>query len=176
MYRDNTLIPSEAIRLAALGTLLERPMPYAALASQIRHFVERVTGPSLDLLGTSLELLCHEGLAATDGVADTRETAELRITDAGREAFRVLMTSNVRAPANDVSKLVIALKIRFLDLLDAADREEQAVLLIEMCETELARLKDLQASYGTGPLGDWLGLEIAQVTQRLDWFQALQTR
>ena len=32
MYRDNTLIPTEAIRLAALGTLAMRPMRYGDLA------------------------------------------------------------------------------------------------------------------------------------------------
>lgn len=173
MYRDNTLIPSEAIRLAALGTLAEGPMAYAALAREIRHFVERVTGPSLDLLGTSLELLCYEGLAESDGGNATAENAVLRVTDGGREAFRTLMTSNVRAPANEVSKLVIALKVRFLDLLDAADREEQALLLVEMCATELARLQDLRSAHASGHLGDWLDLEIAQVKQRLAWFQGL---
>ena len=64
MYRDNTLIPTEAIRLAALGSLAEGDKQYAELASEIRYFVARITGPSLDLLGSSLELLHYEGLAS----------------------------------------------------------------------------------------------------------------
>ena len=53
MYRDNTLIPTEAVRLAALGSLAEGDKQYAELASEIRYFVARITGPSLDLLGSS---------------------------------------------------------------------------------------------------------------------------
>ncbi len=62
MYKDNSLIPSEAVRLAALGLLAMRPRAYADLARDIRHFTARIVGPSLDLLGPSLELLKIEGL------------------------------------------------------------------------------------------------------------------
>ena len=62
MYKDNSLIPSEAVRLAALGLLAKRPRVYADLARDIRHFTARIVGPSLDLLGPSLELLKIEGL------------------------------------------------------------------------------------------------------------------
>ncbi|MCG8548344.1 MAG: hypothetical protein MJE12_29445, partial [Alphaproteobacteria bacterium] len=51
MYRDNTLIPTEAVRLAALGSLMEGERRYADLASEVRNFVGRIAGPSLDLLG-----------------------------------------------------------------------------------------------------------------------------
>ena len=173
MYRDNTLIPTEAIRLAALGSLVESEKCYAELASEIRYFVARVAGPSLDLLGDSLELLSYEELAQpTDGGAMT-DGAPLRITEAGHDAFRTLMTSNVRAPVNDVSKLVIALKIRFLHLIPAEDRREQVEMLIEMCEVELARLDELRRNYAQPLLADWLDLEIAQLTDRLAWFRAL---
>ena len=57
MYRDNTLIPAEAVRLAALGSLVDGDKSYGDLAREIRFFVARIVGPSLDLLGTSLELL-----------------------------------------------------------------------------------------------------------------------
>jgi hypothetical protein len=66
----------------------------------------------------------------------------LRITDEGRAAFHSLMTTNVRGLANDLSRLVVALKMRFLPLLSAEDRREQAEFLAEACETELARLQD----------------------------------
>lgn len=174
MYRDNTLIPTEAIRLAALGSLAEGDKQYADLASEIRYFVARVAGPSLDLLGTSLELLHYEGLAVPVDGGAVQEGAILQITPAGREAFLALMTSNVRAPVNEVSKLVIALKMRFLHLLSQDDRRDQADMLAEMCETELARLNELRGGYTQEPLAQWLDLEIAQLQQRLDWFVALE--
>lgn len=174
MYRDNTLIPTEAVRLVALGNLMEGERAYADLASEIRYFVGRIIGPSLDLLGTSLELLTYEGLVETEG-EENADDEVLRITAAGREAFVTLMTSNVRAPVNDVAKLVVALKLRFLHLLDDPDRAEQTTILVEMCETELARLEDLLSRYEEGYLRDWLILEIDQLKQRLDWFHSIET-
>ena len=176
MYRDNTLIPTEAIRLAALGTLMERDARYGALASEVRYFVGRIIGPSLDLLGTSLELLTYEGLIEAVGGEEGEASATdalLRITQQGRAAFAELMTSHVRAPINDVSRLVVALKMRFLHLLDAPARAEQSAMLVEMCETELARLEDLRTRYREGKLADWLALEIGYLRSRLDWFRSL---
>lgn len=180
MYRDNTLIPAEAVRLAALGSLVEAEKSYAELAREIRFFVARIVGPSLDLLGSSLELLRHEGLiAAKDGTAATEslpDDSTLHVTVEGRAAFHALMTSNVRGLASDLSRLVIALKMRFLPLMPEADRHEQAEILAEACENELARLKDLRQSYGSGFLAEWLDHEIAEATQRHDWFTALDER
>src|SRR3546814_12947694 len=45
VYRDNTLIPSEAVRLLSLGMLAGRPMSYAELARSVRPFTGRVLGP-----------------------------------------------------------------------------------------------------------------------------------
>lgn len=180
MYRDNTLIPAEAVRLAALGSLVEADKSYGDLAREIRFFVARIVGPSLDLLGTSLELLRFEGLVeAADGTAVTEslpDETRLDITEDGRAAFHTLMTSNVRGLANDLSRLVIALKMRFLPLLPENDRHEQAEILAEACESELARLKDLRQSYGSGFLAQWLDHEIAEATERHDWFTALDGR
>jgi Putative AphA-like transcriptional regulator len=61
MFRDNSLIPAEAIRLAALGMLAESQRRYSDLAGEIRHLTSRIVGPSLDLMGTSLELQRYEG-------------------------------------------------------------------------------------------------------------------
>ncbi len=180
MYRDNTLIPAEAVRLAALGSLVDGDKSYGDLAREIRFFVARIVGPSLDLLGTSLELLRLEGLIeAADGTAATEtlpDESVLRITGEGKTAFQTLMTSNVRGLANDLSRLVIALKMRFLPLLSEGDRHEQAEILAEACETELARLQDLRANYGDGFLAEWLDHEIAEATERRDWFTALDGR
>ncbi len=172
MYRDNTLIPTEAIRLAALGALIEGERRYADLASEIRHFVGRVAGPSLDLLGTSLEVLGYEGLAKLED-PDGEGGAMLRITEEGRAQFVMLMTSGIRAPVNDVSKLVIALKMRFLDLLDREDRLDQIELMREMSEGEVARLRDLRNRDANGVFSNWLDFEIDQLEQRIDWLENL---
>jgi DNA-binding PadR family transcriptional regulator len=172
MYRDNTLIPTEAIRLAALGMLAEGKIGYAALAREVRRFVGLMVGPSLDMMGPSLELLCVEGLARADGDISDNPDALLAITVQGRSEFEKLMTSNVRAPVNDVSKLVIALKLRYLHLLDGDHRAAQIEMLSEMCETELSRLEQLQDGAPEGRFADWLAFEIAQLRERVDWFKA----
>ncbi len=174
MYRDNTLIPSEAIRLLALGILATGEMPYAELASEVRYFAGHVVGPSLDLVGSPIEVLKVEGLiaAAGDGGAD----APLRITQAGRDELTRLLTSNLRTPVSDINKLIITLKMRFLHLLEPGDRRLQAEIMIEMCERQLVRLIELRAHHAEAPghLSSWLDHEIDQSRARLAWFRNLQ--
>ncbi len=182
MYRDNTLIPSEAIRLLALGVLATRERPYAELAHEVRHFVGHVVGPSLDLVGAPIEVLKVEGLIeeietrAADGDSDSDAAPPLRITEAGRDELTRLLTSNLRAPVSDINKLIITLKMRFLHLLSPAERRLQAEILIEMCERQLARLTELRGRHGDAPghLPSWLDHEIDQTRERLDWFRDLQ--
>ena len=179
MYRDNTLIPSEAIRLLALGILATQECPYAQLAHEVRHFVGHVVGPSLDLVGAPIEVLKVEGLieeAGTRAAAD-ESAPPLRITEAGRDELERLLTSNLRAPVSDINKLIITLKMRFLHLLEPAERRLQAEILIEMCERQLARLTELHGYHGNAPghLPSWLDHEIDQTRERLQWFRDLQT-
>lgn len=172
MYRDKTLIPTEAIRLCALGILSDGPQRYGELAAAVRHFASRVMGPSLDILGTSIELLRLEGLIEPvegNGIADD---AALRITDGGRAELMTLLKSRVRTPVDDLNKLVVALKMRFFHLLDATEQHEQLDLLIEATEGEITRLRDLHASQKNGLLADWLGHDIAQLEARKEWFEA----
>ncbi len=171
MYADNTLTPKEAVRLCALGTLAAQPMRYSALANAIRHFVSRLLGPSLDVMGTSLELLKYEGLIeAVDG-ADVKDDAELAITDAGQAELRALLTANIRLGAAELNKLIVALKFRFLHLLDKTDQRTQADLLVEVCENELARLDDLRGHHAGdgGFLVQWLDHDISLLERRLAW-------
>ncbi len=93
-------------------------MRYADLAGAIRHFTSRIVGPSLDLMGTSLELLRYDGLIeALDGTG-MEDNAVLTVTSAGKKEFETLMRSNIRAPSSDdLNKLIITLKLRFLHLL-----------------------------------------------------------
>lgn len=183
MLRDKSLIPTEAIRLAALGILASGARRYAALAGEVRHFVSRLTGPSLDLLGTSIELLRYEGLIepvdGTKAGAPTTADTVFAITPHGRETLNRLLTAHVRAVSNDFNKLVVALKMRFLHLLAPADQLMQAEILADVAEGELARLSDLlahESAAGDGYLGEWLTEEIRQVEVRLAWFRRLETR
>lgn len=179
MYRDNSLMPKEAVRLAALGTLIQSgPLRYAELAGAVRYFLDRITGPSLDLMGTSLEMLRYEGLIeALDGTG-MEDNALLGPTDTGRAEFALLMRANVRAPSADgLNKLIIALKLRFLRELDRESQIDQIDHLVSLYETELARLGDLKrAETGAGPFAEWLDQDIAQAQDRLDWFRGLLER
>lgn len=185
MYRDNSLMPKEAVRLAALGHLrMNGTSLYAALAAAVRHFTSRVVGPSLDLMGTSLEMLRLEGLiTATGGTGNAAEPLDgnplLSLTPSGIEAFETLMRATVRAPSTDeINKLVIALKLRFLHLLDSESQIEQVDSLIDLCEAELVRFSDLQHHYAgeAGYLGAWLEQDITHTRERLLWFRDLYAR
>ena len=140
MFADNTLTPKEAVRLCALGTIATAPMRYSDLAGSVRHFCSRVMGPSLDLMGLSIELLRYEGLVdAVDGKG-MEDDALLAISDSGRRELRALLTAKLR-PSSDLSKLLIALKFRFLHLLEKKDKLGQMDMLLDLCEL------------GTGPPG-----------------------
>ncbi|MBF0095503.1 MAG: hypothetical protein HQL33_07670 [Alphaproteobacteria bacterium] len=177
MFADQTLTPREAVRLCALGTIAAGHMRYSALAGAVRHFISRISGPSLELLGPSIELLRYERLVEpVDGPVSgwgMEDDALLRITLAGWSEFRRLMTARTR-PSSDLSKLITALKFRFLHLLDETDRAIQGMMLVEACETELNRLLDLRNGGINEESGflDWLALEIAQAEARLAWMEA----
>lgn len=177
MFADNTLTPREAVRLCALGTIARGPRRYSDLAASVRHFTTRITGPSLDLLGSSIELLCYEGLVEPLNGEGMEDNALLSITEGGRKEFERLMTSNLRA-SSDLSRLVMALKFRFLDLMPVGQIAIQVDLLLETAETELARLQDLRVSCGDeGDLmTDWLDFEIKQAESRRAWLESLENQ
>lgn len=178
MYADNTLTPKEAVRLCALGTLASGPMRYSDLADAIRHFISHITGPSLDVMGTSLELLKYEGaVKAVDGVG-MEDDALLGITESGRDELRALLIANIRSQASEMNKLIVALKFRFLHLLDEDDRRDQADVLIEATESELARLESLRRYHADddGHLVEWLDRDIEELESRLAWLRAFHER
>jgi hypothetical protein len=164
MYADNTLTPREAIRLCALGLLASGPRPYDDLVFAVRHFVSRMTGPSLDLMGESIELLRYEGLIAGE------DAKPLVITDDGRTVLNELLRANVRAGTGAMNDLVIALKIRFLHLLPDAEKREQAEVMIEACESELARIEDVKVDE-SGYLFDWLRIETDRLNARIAYLK-----
>jgi len=174
MFRDHSLVPAEAIRLAALGLLAEAPRRYADLAAEVRFLTSRIAGPSPELMGTSLELLRYEGLATPANGADA--DAELTLTASGRAALSDLLRANLRAPSTDLGKLGLALKLRFLGQLPAAEQSQQLGLVVGACEGELARLADLRTRHGATPglFRDWLDHDIAQIQARIVWLKARQ--
>ncbi len=178
MYRDNTLIPTEAIRLAALGYLASAPARYADVAGEVRQFASRITGPSLDVLGTSIELLRYEGMVEPIDGKGVEDNAILKITESGREELQSLLRSNVRTPVDGVNKLILALKLRYIHLLDAAEQAEQVDMLVDMSKNELIRLDELASRYceESGHLGEWLDHDRGQVQSRIDWLMGLRGR
>lgn len=171
MYSDKSLTPAETMRLCVLGALTEGPVPYNEIASGVRRFVERMVGPSLDLLGSSLEVLRLEGLIEPVG-GKTGDTVPMVLTDAGRSSFETLMQAPIRAPVNDIQRLVLALKLRYIDQLAGEDQLDQLDMLIQVTETELARLRDLKVHEGKAMFKDWLSDEIAHNEARLKWLEA----
>ncbi len=179
MYQDNTLLPREAIRLAALGALATTPMSYGALALDIRNFASRVAGPSLELMGASVEVLRHEGLIEpVDGAEESSAATGLRLTGAGRTELFALLRSSVRTPFTDINKLILALKFRFLHLLAGEDRRLQVEMMIEACEGEIVRLIDLRGQHEAAPgyLPEWLDHDIGLAESRLEWLNDFAIR
>lgn len=176
MYRDKTLIPTEALRLCMLGTLAIKPHTYADLAREVRVFASRIVGPSLDLMGLSIEVLRADGLVRP--VMELADPADeiLELTDDGRAELRALMVTNLRSPVDGNSQLVFALKLRFLHLLSDVDAQDQIERMREISQTEHARLVDLKQRYGDEPgeFDAWLDLELAQVEDRLDWLATVK--
>src|SRR5579872_6503825 len=170
MFRDNSLIPAEAIRLAALGFLAEAPRRYGDLAMEIRHFTSRVVGPSLDLMGTSVELLRYEGfIEAVDGSA---EHALLRLTENGTAALHALLLAQLRAPATDLNRLALLLKLRFLHHLSADEQRGQLALMAESLESERARLEELRRHHTVpGLFRDWLDHDVTAAEARIAWLR-----
>ena len=178
MYGDNTLTPREAIRLCALGTVAEGARSYEALVTEVRHFASRISGPSLDLMGESIELLRYEGLVEMEGGETDPGAAQVSVAEAGMEALRQLLKANLRAGDSGLNALILALKFRFLHFLSEPDQDEQLALLIESCETDLARLEDLARHHGeeAGFLAEWLAHQIELGEARQIWLEALRAR
>ena len=176
MYADNTLTPKEAVRLCALGTLASGSMRYSLLSRSIRHFISHITGPSLEVMGTSLELLKYEGLVSAVKGIGMEDDAVLSITEDGLIELRNLLTANVRAQASEMNKLIVALKFRFLHLLDKNDQHIQAEILIEAQEMELARLEELHRTHHNdqGNILNWLNHDIKAMLSHLEWLKKFQ--
>jgi len=154
MFRDHTLVPAEAIRLAALGFLAEGKRRYSELACAVRDLTSVVAGPSAELMAMPLELLRYEGLV----VADAEDDPELRLSPAGHEALGALLRAGLRAPTSDLARLGLVLKLRFLHHLAPAEQAEQLTQVIAACERDLTRIEELRARHAHAAvlLSEWL--------------------
>ncbi|PKR51735.1 hypothetical protein [Thalassospira marina] len=179
MYTDRTLLPKECLRLCALGTLAlsDKPISYADLANQVRHFTAHIMGPSLDMMGSSLQLLKLEGLVRETCSAGGKGEGELSLTDAGRSKFNELMQGTLRDTSGELSRLVMALKMRFLHLLDDETRRDQVEILQDVCELDLDRMLALrdQHEHDEGAFIGWIDMEIARLNQKRAWLATLVT-
>ena len=171
MYRANSLIPKEAIRMAALGALINSDRSYIDISTEVRQFSARIVGPSLDLLGTSIELLKLEGLieVVENSGGDGEEL--LRLTQSGLQELKEYLKSTIRSGSSDLNKLVVALKLRFIEVLEPHERLDQLVGLQAMYQAERNRLQDLRKhkEWSAGLLPGLLDLELAVTDQRLSW-------
>jgi hypothetical protein len=166
MFKDQSLLPAEAVRLAALGLLADGPRRYGDLAMEIRHFIALAVGPSLDLMGSSIELLRYEGLA-------TAQDDMLTLAPAGAAALTKLLQAPLRAPNNDAGRLVLLLKLRFLHHLDAGDQAAQRARIADSLAVEMTRLEELRRLHADAAptLRDWLDRDIADIAGRIGQFR-----
>ena len=172
MFRDHSLVPAEAIRLAALGLLAEGKQRYAALARDVHELASVVAGPAAELMTMPLELLRYEGLV----VATAEDDPELHLRPAGHLALAALLRAGLRAPTSDLARLGLVLKLRFLHHLPPAEQADQIALVIAACERDLARIEQLRVRHGgaTALLDEWLRHEVEQANARLALLRARQ--
>ena len=171
MYRDNSLIPKEAIRMAALGALINGSRSYIDISTEVRQFSARIVGPSLDLLGTSIELLKLEGLIEVVENSGRDGEELLQLTISGLQELKEYLKSTIRSGSSDLNKLVVALKLRFIEVLEPPERLDQLVGLQALYQAERNRLQDLRKhkEWSVGLLPGLLDLELAITDQRLSW-------
>jgi len=163
MFRDRSLIPAEAIRLMALGLLAEAPRAYGDLAGEIRYFTSNFVGPSLDLMGSSIELLRYQGLIEPTQGEGMADNAVMRLTTEGRAALEELLQARLGHGQGDINRLALRLKLRFLALLPLAKQQAQRAHIVETLDAELARLADIRLRHASGPalFRDWIDRDIA---------------
>ena len=171
MYRDNSLIPRETIKMAALGALIERERSYDDIANEVRSFISRIVGPSLELMGTSIELLKVEGLIETVNDNDKDDASLLRLSPAGLQELKEYLRSNLKSGGSELNKLVIALKLRFIDILNDDERRDQFLAIRDIYHNEKRRLDDLknQTTWLTGFLLESIELDLYVVNKRIEW-------
>lgn len=171
---DPTLLPSRAMRLAALGALAQQDRDYAGLVQEIHEFSLAIVGPTPEGFGSSLELLRYEGWISGGEEGD----GTVSITPQGRAEFLRLLTTRLRKPSGEYNRLWLALKLRFLPQLPAHDQIRELEQMCALFEAEIERLSALRRNAMTqdGHIGAWIDFEIAENGARLAWCRSLVLR
>lgn len=171
---DPSLLPSRALRLAALGALAQCDRDYASLVQEIHELTLAIVGPSPDAFGSSLELLRYEGWI-TGG---EEGHGMVSITPEGLTEFVQLLTTRLRKPSGEFNRLWLALKLRFMPQLPVDAQAVELDRMITLFETEIDRLSALRRSAMTsdGHIGAWIDFEIAENGARLAWCRSLSLR
>ena len=124
--------------------------------------------------GASLNMAL-EGLVKEDSGNAAFSDGQLILTQQGHDKFVELMQGNLRDTSGELSRLIMALKMRYLHLLDDDIRREQLEILQDVCELDLERVLALreehanEASNFTG----WLEMEVKRLEQKNDWLKSL---
>ena len=137
----------------------------------MRNFISRIVGPSLELMGTSIELLKLEGLIETVNDNDKGDASLLQLSPAGLQELKEYLRSNLKSGGSELNKLVIALKLRFIDILDDDERRGQLLAIRDMYHNEKRRLEDLknQTTWLTGFLLESIELDLFLVNKKIEW-------
>ena len=137
----------------------------------MRSFISRIVGPSLELMGTSIELLKLEGLIETVNDNDADDESLLQLSPSGLQELKDYLRSNLKSGGSELNKLVIALKLRFIDILDDDERQDQLLAIRDMYHNEKRRLEDLknQTTWLTGFLLESIELDLFLVNKKIEW-------
>jgi hypothetical protein len=172
LIEPQSILPRETVRLAALGFLADGPRSYSSLASEVRNFTSRYVGPTLELMTSSIEVLRQEGLITLiDPMSGPGPDALLELSGSGKNLLISILSTGLQPPINDIARLVLALKFRFLHLLSSDMQRDQLNNIIEASKTDLTRLLDLKSKHNHDPgfLSEWLEHDIGQIEERLSW-------
>ena len=150
---------------------IERARSYNDIANEVRSFISRIVGPSLELMGTSIELLKLERLIETVNDHDEDDASLLQLSPSGLQELKEYLRSNLKSGGSELNKLVIALKLRFIDILDDDEKRDQLLAIRDMYYNEKRRLEDLknQTTWLTGFLLESLELDLFVVNKRIEW-------
>ena len=113
------------------------------------------------MLGSSLEILKLEGLVTIDDQSEATKNDQRRvtITQNGILRFEMLMNASLRVPMDDINRLVLLTKLRFLTYLPNEQQLDQLDLYLELVHKEQALLNNLITEHSEGVLGEWLTME-----------------
>ena len=117
------------------------------------------------------ELLKLEGLIETVNDNDKGDASLLQLSPAGLQELKEYLRSNLKSGGSELNKLVIALKLRFIDILDDDEKRDQLLAIRDMYHNEKRRLEDLknQTTWLTGFLLESIELDLFIVNKKIEW-------